>query len=615
MALKQRDDNGVIIESSTINMHSEVSGTTNKHTNAYENSLGFSIGVLNTMSFSKGSDYVMDVAQAISARYQNLNTKTKPMLHVFDKEIKKGLAYSAIVVSLENDNLVAYFTILLEATGRESLSASEIMAEYNNGLKNPNISAIIYTPDDAMDQVLMKMIDNELRQKYTSAKTIQSVDGVVLSSQADIQLIAPRLAAIAYNACSIETAIEAGRINDLNIETAISKSNGKSFKIESYISKAPNRNELEDITRTDWKLDLNIIDQGSKFTSLNMQDAKQTLIRTGGYIDAVPYELTSQALIGQQPIRQIRLRPQIVITSCLTDSPTLGYALLGTIMSFIMTQPSMWLAALKPTDPKNNVGSLNVLTNIENNPEKGELLNLADRKYESNIVYSTIQNMFNGDPIVCFDVASYGPQSFFTSAFSVGAGNGVNKTSALEYIIDIANWLTSGRFPQDFNINDVFANDGIVIPLGRWSDSKGVERDIREIDLAFIASHTRGDINFLTNWALSNIPKSQSGIDPYMTKINIIEKIVPDAKITGKAVRVTFSNKFISTLEKAVIESGLNVRFEPQIQFTESNNLNILNRYLQNAGISNAGNFAHATSHVGPNYTTNYSNVGYQRWK
>ena len=187
------------------------------------------------------------------------------------------------------------------------------------------------------------------------------------------------------------------------------------------------------------------------------------------------------------------------------------------------------------------------------------------------------------------------------------------KIAAQRLIIETASWLTSGKFPSNFNPNEIFASDGVVIPVGKWSDKSG-ERDIREIDLAFNASHT-DSMEFLTTWAQSNLPKHITGLDPYMTKVNIISKLIPSAEITGKAIRVTFSNAFISALESAAIGSGLNVRYEPQIKFAESNNLSILSNYLNNAGINNAGGFAQAMVQAGPNYSTAYGNVGYNRFQ
>lgn len=587
------------------------------HDSIYGNSITFGSNNFGIMSASMGSEYTIGVANAINDQYKNRNNANKPKVTILDKEFNSGLAYSCIVVSMLDNDIVSYFTCLLEATGRKTLTAEEVINEYEASIKNPNLRTIIYTADDAFDSVLHQMIVSVLKQEYPNIKKFKPVDGLVLNAQADIATISPMVAAIAHNACYLENELDSGKKTDLNIQHAVEKEKAanKQFKLESFMSKAINVNELGDPVRTDWKIDLNLVGLNNNVTSLNMDIAKKTLLRTGGYVDAIPELVTLPGMPGQPGIVQTRLRPQIIITANSPECPTLGYGLLGVVATLVMTNKSMWLSALKPNDPKDNVGALNVLTNINNNKDGGEKLPLGDKKYSLDVVYSIISNMFSLDPVFSYDITAFGPQTFYLSALSTAAqtDNSEEKLAAARQIVETASWLTGGNFPSNFPINEIFASDGVIIPVGKWSSKTGV-RDIREIDLAFLAAHT-DNIEFLEKWALSNLPKHVTGIDPYLTKVNIISKIVPTAEITGKAVRVTFTANFIKTLEAAAVNSGLNVRYAPQIEFAESNNLGIIANYLNHAGINGASGFAQAvTTNVGPNYNTPYSNVGFNRY-
>lgn len=618
MGINNREDvtlnkgNQTTFESESLNSHISNGNTS---TNIYDNSITFGSTDYGIMSASKGSDYTTGVAKAILDQYTNSNKQIKPKISILDKEFNPGLAYSCVVISmLDNTNsTVSYFTCLLEATGRRTLTAQEISTEIDTSMKNPNLQTIIYTADDAINELLHKMITHVLRQEYKAASKFKPVDGIVIGVQADIPSIAPMIAAIGYNACYLENELDNGTKKDVNIQNGLAKVPNKQMRIESYMSKAINVNELGEPVRTDWKLDLNLVDINNNITTLNMDNVKKTIVRTGGYVDAIPEKIIIPGLPGQPAIEQIRLRPQVIITANSPECPTLGFSMLGIITSLVMVNKNMWLSTLRPLDAKNNVGSLNVLTNI-NNKETGEKLPLADKKYQMDMVYSIISNMFSLDPVFSYDITAFGPQTFYLSAFSSAAqaGNSVEKQKALQLIVSTASWLTSGHFPSNFPINEIFASDGVVTPIGKWSSKDGV-RDIREIDLSFIASHT-DNIEFLELWALSNLPKSVTNLDPYLTKVKIISKIIPSAEITGKAVRVTFTSNFIKTLEAAAVASGLNVRYTPQIEFTESNNLTIMSNYLNHAGINGVSGFTQATTNIGPNYNTAYTNVGFNRF-
>lgn len=590
----------------------------------YSKALGFgqSSG-LGVMSSNQGSDYTNQIATSIAEIYNKNQTITnKPKVTILDKEVittNSGvkLAYSAIVVSLAKDNAVNYYTILLENTGRAPLTAQDIMSEVNMAAKTNQGRASIYTTDDAIDTILHQVIQSVLVNDYGNNYQFRSVEGMVFRNDIqDIQTLYPRLAAIAYNACIVEAMLSGSDVKDINIETANHKSHGKSLRIDSVMGKGISLNEIGSPVRTDFKIDLNIMDNNQSVTSLNLQNSKIPLTKTGGFVDAIP-ELTmlpNMSGMTTNPMQALRLRPHIILTDFNVAIPTIGYSMLALVSALVMTNKNMWVSALLPKDSK-NIGALNVMTNIEGNANSiGEKIDFSKKTYKPEDVYQGIRTMFSLDPVVSVDVDSFGPQTFFTSILSTIAqpSNSDEKLAASSHFIETLSWLTSGRFPRDFNPAEIFVSSGVVLPSGVWHDKTGM-RDLREIDLAFLANHV-DDINILNRWVLSGAPMNVSHMDSYLTRVEIISKLIPDAVIRGKFVRVTFTNKFISTLSAAAMGSGLSIRYEPEIKFAEDNNLAVMGSYLAGAGINNATGFAKEYIQAGPIFNTNYTNAGLYRY-
>lgn len=603
------EDNEALNEQKPDLSNSGFNTNNNTHTSAPTSnvsSLTFGMGFSGLMSATQGSDYTNGIAKLLVQIYEGSNKKVKPKVHVFDKETFINLAYSSIVVTLLSDNIVNYFIILLEETGRKPLAAAEIISEWEASIKMPGSTPLLYTADDAINEILHNEIVNALKQEYGNVE-FQTVDGIVLhKGHPELQMIGPMLATIAYNACYVESQLEGGGAKDLNIELATQQNKNKQLRYESNMSKAITVNEVGSPVRTDWRLDLSMVNNNNAANlMLNAQNAKSIINRVGGYVDALPEQVALPQVPGMPIQTGLRFRPNIIVTSNASESPTTGYMLLGIASAMVMTNKNMWLAALRPLDKKVNVGNLNILSKID---EEGQRIDFTSKNYNAQQVFAGISQMFSLEPIVSVDVEAFGPQSFYTSVLSAAAHPTATdeKVAAAQHIINTAHNLTNGRFPLDFPTNEIFSISGVVVPLGVWHDKTG-ERDIREIDLTFITSHS-DDMNMINKWILSNLPMSATGLDPYISKVDVISKLIPTAEITGKAVRVTFTTKFITALMSAITSAGLNVRYEPEVKFTEDTNLSIMSSYLSNAGINTQAGFAKEIMQTSPNYQTAYTN-------
>ncbi len=583
--------------------------------------IGFGGRDLYIMNSNQGSEYTNGLAADIQEAYNQLPANSKPKVNVLDKEVLRGLAFSTIIISGRSDNnSIRYFLVALEATGRNSMKAIEIANEVTNASRQPGQRVNVWTTDDALDDVLHEEAIRVLAKEWGEKTECVSVDGIVIGrNHGDNKTLALKIASVGYNSVTVDAALTTNKLKDLNLTEAVKNSPGSTLKLEANLAKVTATNEIERAIRQDFAVDLNLTDNSQHIVSINSQNQRDTLLRVSGFIDAIPAEVSLPVMQGQPPITQIRLHPHIVITNNSVKIPTPGYMLLGLISAMVMSNQNMWLVTTMPKNAKDmhNAGALNIMCNLEGNQNKvGNSLaaDLTSKKSTTDETYNVLRNMFSLEPVLSYDIESFGPQTYYTSMLALAAspGNSEGKLAAASEIIETAHWLTNGAFPSDFSVNDIFINNGVVVPLGTWVDKSG-DRDIRDIDLAFIANQT-GDVALMNKWTLSSLPKERSGMDPFLTKTEIISNLIPDAEISGKAVRVTFTQNFIRALVNGAATAGLNANYEPEYFINEQHNIGMIGDYLAGAGLSNVSGFARQTTHAGPSFNTNFSNMGYNRY-
>jgi len=576
-------------------------------------SIGWSSRDLMVMSSNQGSEYTAKFAHEIELAYSKLNSKA-PKVHVLDKEKMEGLAYSSIVISHKAGESVYYFIVMLAETGREAMKASQITAELaleRTHNQRPNV----FTLDDGIDNVLHEEVIRLLAGVYGDMRFI-SAEGEI-AKRNHSEMLPAKIASTAFNAVTIDPVIATGEYADLNIAQAIAESPNRTLTVEPNGMKQVALNEAESPIRHDFAVDLLSVDNTPQTHSINLSNSRDTLSKVVGFIDTMPANYVAPAMPGVPPVQTISLHPHIIINSVDVKMPTPGFMLLGLVSSLIMTQENMYLPAMMPRDGKdyNNIGALNIITNLNGNQNRiGEALDLTAKNVTKEDAYGVLRNMIKLTPIVSMDIESFGPQTYYTALLSVAAQNNNNtaKRAACSELIETAVQLTNGNFPANFPIDKIFANAGIIVPTGTWYDKSG-ERDIRDVDLSFIATRTQ-DTDLLNTWAYSNLPKSASGSDPFGTKVDIISKLIPEAEITGKATRVTFTAEFITALSNAASAAGLNTRYKTQFAYTQTNNIGEVGTFLQNAGVSNVSGFATQQNNAATGWNFGYSNVGYNKY-
>ena len=592
-------------------------------------SLGFLQNDMKLMSSNKAADFATAIYKGIVNVYSTSEDAKQLNVTLLDKNVTAGLAYSYIVVSRLVDKTISYFVIILEATGREPMTAEEIIAEYNSVIKTKQSSRNLYTTGEAINTYLREMIVERLQGVYKDSEKYSFVSADALTIPFvldDVDLISPIAGSIAYNALSVLNASKDPSRTDLNIAIGNRETGNAVLETSSSIGRTTSTDELGNPIRSDFKLELGVRQNTNTGNvnyaeELNKVNSNTVLTKVCGFVEAYPEEL-QMPLPNGAIARQTRLHPQIVLTYIGAAKPTIGFMLFGLVSSLIMTNKDMWLANLLPDGSKYNVGVLNAITDIEGNGSY-EVLDLdasagkgKEKKYNADKIYSLVNEMFKLSPIISVDVPDYGPNTFYMSVLSAAASgvNNANTQGALKTIIETAHVLTNGNFPLNYNPAEIFLHEGVLVPLGSWREPKtGAVRDIRDIDLTMVMSET-ADMEVARRWVASGVPARLSNLDPYLTKVDIISLITPKAKITGRGVRVTFTTKFINELSTAVAAAGLTVRYESEVKLLEQNNFNFTNGLISNAVLNNVAGFARPNVVAGPGLRMNYSNVGFGRF-
>lgn len=593
-------------------------------------SLTFGSDGLLTSNLGQGAEYTQSIKQTIESLYKG-NEELKKLqcsVYAIDRTITYYLknedgtdttvtpAYSYIVVSLKAQDTVTYFILLLEATGRRPLKADDIMRGYDEISKGQtNDRHKIYTADDTITVYIHRLVKQIISkdQGITDLDNIRTVDGCILpSDHEDFVKIAPKVAQMCLQACYLELVLlkKLKALTDLNIYTAVKANPGSYFKYDAYISKQIKHNPLHSPIRCDWILELNAIKKSQSDDVFNVANSRETVTRVGGFIESIPEEYTANE--NNMLVTKVGFKPNIIITSNEGSKSTLGFVILGLMSGLIMSREDMYLKVLRPEDNQ-NVGALNIYSKLNGKAEK---INLADKSYTPEQVYAFLKLLYCLPPVISMDIESYGPETFSQSALSKACSPQHDSKTMLaaEYILDTVKTLTNNKFPSDFPVENIFSAQGIVVPLGTYLD-KGTYKDIREIDLAFLANRTT-DFNVLNQWVFSNLPSTFTGTDSFINKVSVINRFIPEAEITGKAIRVTFTSYFLETLSRCIQDCGLNPKYDPEVKLSQHSDLSQLASYYQNASLNtNFAGFGTANAGFNPMFNIDYSNMGMFRFQ
>ena len=549
-------------------------------TGASNDFLGFGLNPnLAFLSTTNGSIYANELlaeGNKFIAGQQNI-IKTELSLLDIEGAYSGMLAYSTIIVATNINGKLYFHPVLIEKTGQSQLTVGRIVSEYaaatQNRFNNPKASSL-YTAADAIDTILVDHCEKFLRQKYgKDAKLINTEASVIWSTNDEVTSLAAAFVTTAYNANIAESLVVDKISGDINITQAIR--GGKQLRLRSAIGAASGTSGAGEPLKTDFALSLMVSNGNQQQTlSPNSQgNGDIPVLSLSGCIEFIAERTPLPQTFGQPTVDAVRFRPNIVLNNISNvQYPTAGYLGLSIAVGAMMLDKNMYNQVLVQQAAVRDIGTLNVMANLEGNANKqGAVLPLGDKKYKPEEIAHLVAQLVPLAPALSIDVTSGSNKSYLLSILNaIAQDNDIAKRNAAgKFFISSLVTLTNGIFPADFDVNSLFINSGVMLPAGFFADGKGKLKDINEIDLQYVIK-SGADNRAIYEMALANLPQISNGtVDPMATKINMLNMAAPDAIIYSKTRRLTFTSAFIGTLASALKQAGLVIGYEQLFNITD----------------------------------------------
>lgn len=531
-----------------------------------------------------------------------------------DKEVYTSLAYSVVVVTKKYDGTNGkkyspYFLMVLEGTGNKPMTAGSMMNEINTAIKlgkKPNI----WMADLAVDNYLIKIVNQAVISKMGTDVSTYTLDGLVVPTHHvdTLEVLCEKLAIKAYDTVASNEAMATGLRSDIVLNKAIKDNTTIKAEITLNTNGVTYYNVLGKPVSTDAVVELvEVKNQNQAMNTLNVPDARFRLGAVKVKCEFIPEQVSKPVPGGT--IVCMRLRPHIIITDIET-SPTIGSLMLMIRAGALITQQSTWLAL---ASNNKNLGAMNVITNIENDPSgQGQPYDFNRKDVSPEQIQDIIRKMVdNLEPILSIDVDKFGPitsQASILTQAALGDSN-EKKMAASVALLNSLKSLTAGDFNPKFTMDRIFAT-AVGLPIGSYGSKTG-ERDIRDLDNTFVMASTK-DVARATKATICKVEKRFTGADPMTSSVEFLATLVDEAEIVGRTYRITFNGEFIAELVASTARQGLNLTFDPLIKTNTGLSLDMLGS-IYGAGALGANMGGLNMNQSGPNNTYYMPNYGYTR--
>lgn len=515
--------------------------------------------------------------KAIDEKIEHTRDILEVKTTLFDNMVHDDLEFSLIVFHAITATDIYYYLFLFESTGSSTdrvKTASEIIAKANE-VQNADRFKYTWTTDDAINPRMNGYIQEHIVREYgyksveTCPLKLSILEGVIVN---DNEMDMDFLAQVIYsNACQVfATELKINKTNgvaDLNLAESVKRVGNNSLYVDVLWQNTNTVGTMGDLYRTDFLVKLVYKPNKKQFSVQELNspaNRDETICTVGGFVDAVP--INTYDVNGRVATRFI---PHIILTRIDLDFPTINYLMTSIVASMVMTFDKNFVYTIYHgylTDP----GALNIMAKVDNNT----LTKLRGPKDNADDAINFIKAMFPFDPIVSIEIPHYNDSSnYLSTIMSLAKGQHV---TGKNFITSMVN-MTGGAFDKNFNPANVFNNSMVTLPQGYWISKTG-KRDIRDIDLAFVLANTT-DAYTINQYNFSGAPRGGS-YDSYLTRVEVIAKLIGNAVITGKCTRLTFTDQFISELSRAVAATGFKVNHKPALQgLGNTYDINMLGQY------------------------------------
>lgn len=508
-------------------------------------------------------------------------------IHVFTRSNYPALTYSNIVVTLLKNKDLFYYDILLEGTNPHDTSVSTLVESIKT-----NKPAFIAS--DAINEELHRIVLSVINK--TGDLNVHNMDGIIIPTGTEFnETVVNDIAANAYNTLAMAAMLNSNEISDLNISRAMAQTNGY-LALKDYSLTAPHIDALGKEKKVNWGVELTAYTKGNNNVPNTLEGASH-ISTVKGYINYIPEDKQIQ-VPGMLPTTKTMFHPQLILNVFDVVVPSLGYVLMSLATSVVLAKDDNWIKPVIDTLQNTDIGVLNKVANINNVIDKapGAIKVASLNKLEDKV--AAIKKLVPLEPILCMDISAFSDNSVLLSPIAAAAEG---SQEAVDYINKTAMMLCNGKF-ESVNRSEMFAMSPIVIPEGEWVNNKGVQKTFDDIDTPYILSVGGTAAQKLAvDYISTELGKSPN---PFVDRLELINNLGINGKVTGKKMRVTFSNIFLNNLLNGLIASGFVPRFESSEIINKPTGFGFTANTFSSATMSDIAAF--------PTYGTgNQNNFGY----
>jgi len=279
-----------------------------------------------------------------------------------------------------------------------------------------------------------------------------------------------------------------------------------------------------------------------------------------------------QGMYGQPAPTQF-LTPAVVITDVKQadwiTANTLELYLLALSNAYRVTTNTQWARVFLPAVGKKNdprdIGAIGYLMGQNNAPGQ-KIPTKGDSFSEADFV-NLMQTAIKPLPSFMIDINPMGANAALEAFFLEAAGNGPNKTAAVNAILRGVNALTGNQFGQQTAIfnpaqHEIVRFYGTDINLGYYLDEHGERRDRRDLGSLEMLNATKGDLQAWTQWYRTMCDTSIPAELRLKQREGFEQLYLGNVTLTGVATRLIFTPQFIQALDAACTAAGVAVNFE-----------------------------------------------------